>query len=221
MAGSNWTWASWGLDEVLSEFPGLRIRPERNHIALVGELEFRAEYQGHGIVEDRYKITITIPATFPGELPRAYEVGARIPRTFHTNPDRSLCLGSPFRLHAAIRRSPKLITFIRECVVPYLYAYSYWEAHGVLPFGELSHGNAGLFEDYMGILGVADRRLCLDLIALAGMKRRVANRHRCPCHSGRRLGRCHHRGVNRLRRLAHRSWFRAEHGSIRKAVSVR
>lgn len=207
-------WATWGLNEVLSEFPGLRIRLQNNCVLLAGELDFRAEYTGYGVIEDSYRVTITIPMTFPRQLPTVRVTDSRIPRTFHTNPDKSLCLGSPLRLHSVIRRKPQLIAFIKECVIPYLFTHSCWEKNHIMPFGELSHGNVGLIEDYMVILGITDHRHCVPLIGLAGEKKRLANRRSCPCGSGLRLGRCHHQGVNRLRRTAHRSWLRKEYKNL-------
>ena len=53
-----------------------------------------------------------------------------------------------------------------------------------------------------------------EFLCLTGMKKRVANKHPCPCGSGRRLGRCHCRRVNHLRRTIGRTWFRAEYQRV-------
>ena len=53
-----------------------------------------------------------------------------------------------------------------------------------------------------------------EFLCLTGMKKRVANKHPCPCGSGRRLGRCHCRRVNHLRRTIGRTWFQAEYQRV-------
>jgi len=40
------------------------------------------------------------------------------------------------------------------------------------------------------------------------MRKRHANKERCPCGSGDRVGWCHHRQLNRLRKRLGRYWFR-------------
>jgi len=106
---------------------------------------------------------------------------------------------------------PTLLTFIRKCVIPFLYGFSYFQKHGVLPFGELAHGLKGIRQDYASLFEVSNERAAEEMVRLASMKKRYANKRPCPCGSRRRVGKCHNRKINRLRRQLGRSWFREEY----------
>jgi len=210
----------WGLREVLREYPGLSLRPKgKGGAVLTGALEFSADYKRHEAITDAYEVEIHIDAAFPRRIPTATETGNRIRGGFHTNDDGTLCLGSPLRLQAAFRRRPTLLGFVENCLIPYLYGYSFLERHDHLPWGDLAHGYAGLIDEYKALLHVDDIEACLEMILLLGTKKRIANKRPCPCGSGLRVGRCHHRALNSLRKVASRSWFRGEHkrlgGSVR------
>jgi hypothetical protein len=94
--------------------------------------------------------------------------------------------------------STTLLAFLERCIVPYLYGFSYFERHGVMPFGELEHGRAGLLQDFAALFGVEEdaAEMC---VRLAAMPQRKANRHRCPCGSGLRVGECHNIRLNEIR----------------------
>jgi hypothetical protein len=61
---------------------------------------------------------------------------------------------------------------------------------------------------------VNNRKAVERMIYLAASEKRKANRHPCPCGSGRRVGKCHNLALNRLRRRLGRSWFRIEYEQI-------
>lgn len=199
----------WGLWELLTRYPGLSVRPSKEGVVIAGDLEFRAETP-QGAVEDVFEIEIRVASDFPRSIPDAYELGKRIPEDFHKHTEGSLCLGSPFSLRRLLNHSPKLLAFVERAVIPYLAGYAVFAKSGQLPFGELDHGVPGLLGEYKGILGLNDDKACVALLKLASLKKRIANKRTCPCGSGRRLGRCHHRAVNRLRHLGTRSWFAGE-----------
>lgn len=203
------------VEELRRQYPGLQLRPVNNgELRLAGALEFSAEAPGYAKLGDRYDLEIVVPEGFPKEPPLVREVGGRIPRTFHTNPDGTLCLGSPARLRLSLMRTPNLPGFVNHCVVPYLYGFTHLQRHGELPFGELAHGAAGLRQEFAGFFGVSSGRIAVELVGLAGMRKRVANKLPCPCGSRRRLGRCHHLAVNRLRTELGRKWLRRHSGQI-------
>jgi len=179
-------------------------------LLLTGTICFTATSPGLETITDAYQVSISVPPAFPRETPRVKEQGYRIDRAYHRLSDGSFCLGSPARLRLALATKPTLLGFINSCVIPYLYGYSFFERHGRPPFGELAHGDRGLIEDFMRIFGAASASACAGMLALTGMKKRVANKHRCPCGSGERLGRCHHLIVNRLRPQLGRGWCRAQ-----------
>jgi len=196
---------------VLEQYPGLSARPQKDRsLHLVGDLEFRASYKDLGVIEDSYGLRIEVPAEFPRVLPKVYDIGGKISRRFHTNSDGSLCLGSPIRLFMAIQHNRSLAAFVKKCLIPFLYTYSYRTQHGTLPFGELPHGDAGIIQDYMKLFCVETKSACLSMLALLGKKKRVANKLPCPCGSGIRVGRCHNKLLNRIRTIKPRSWFRGQ-----------
>src|SRR5262249_21268599 len=71
----------------------------------------------------------------------------------------------------------------------------------------------GIRQDYAALFGVQSEGAADEFVRLASLNKRAANQYLCPCGSNRRLGKCHHRQVNRLRARLGRSWFRAQmHG---------
>jgi hypothetical protein len=201
-----------GLGALLAAHPGLRAQPLVNgELRLCGEVEFDAEAPGHHRIADSFEIELLVPEEFPNELPSVRELTGRVPKSFHQHPnDGTLCLGSPTRQRLALVGNPTLLTFMTKCVIPYLYGFTHKQKHGTLPFGELGHGNAGLLADFAALFGVMPAS-AHEMVRLASLKRRIANKCPCPCGSGKRLGRCHNRRVNRLRDKLGRHWFRAEY----------
>lgn len=202
----------FGVEALLAAHPGLRAQPLVNgELRISGEIEFDAEAPGYNRIADSFEVELSVPPGFPDELPSVRDLTGRVPKSFHTHPsDGSLCLGSPTRQRMALVGNPTLLAFVTRCVIPYLYGFSHLERYGSLPFGELDHGNTGLRADFANLFGVTPAA-AVEMVRLASLKRRRANKARCPCGSGKRLGRCHHRRVNRIRDELGRSWFRAEH----------
>lgn len=198
----------WRVPELLRTYPGLRFHPTtEGFVTAAGSLSFSAESPGTERIEDSYEIEITIPARFPEHIPRVREMKGRIPPSFHTFKDGSLCLGSPTRLRLAVLGCPTLISFVERCVVPYLYGYSYFEKYGRMPFGELSH-EEGIRDDLAELFGV-ENDMVIGFVRLTAMKKGVANKQPCPCGSTLRLGKCHHNKINGLRKRLGRFWFRS------------
>jgi len=201
----------WGVDDLLDRYPGLAIVPgSSKELVLEGEITFCAAPRGGERICDTYLVRVAVPPSFPSNLPWAYELRGRVPQDFHVNPDNTLCLGSPLKLHLALYKDATLAGFLELCVVPFLYGVSYREKHGEPPFGELDHGDAGLMKEYMEHFCVSDKLAVVQMLQLCSMKKRVANKRPCPCNSGKRLGRCHHLALNFLRLRLGRSWFRRE-----------
>jgi hypothetical protein len=117
-------------------------------------------------------------------------------------------------LRLILSESPSIVRFVERSVIPYLYGYSYFEKHRVMPFGELEHGNEGIRQDLASLFGRNCEDTVDEFVRLAAMRRRHANKKPCPCGSHRRLGRCHHRRVNALRDRLGRHWF----GMVRQAL---
>jgi hypothetical protein len=197
----------WRLEELLVNQPGLRIIPSSADLVIAGRLEFTAEMSGKTRISDSYEIEIRIPDEFPQKIPVVFETKGRIPRQYHHLQDGSLCLGSETRLRFMLSGGLSLAAFVERCVIPYLYRYSHWKAYGEAPFEDLAHGVDGIKEDLRLLFGLGDAGDVLACVRLLGMKKRVANKEPCPCRSGSRVGRCHHRSLNVLRKRLGRYWF--------------
>ena len=211
----------WGLTDVLLENSGLRVVPGgAGQVVIAGELEIRATGPDDELIEDSYAIEMRIPRTYPSRgCPQVFETGGRIPQDYHRLTNGSLCLGAPTRLREVALRTPHIGDFIEEVVVPYLYGYSYFLRHKRMPFGELAHGEQGLAQDLLAMVGMPCGTNIDRLVEALSMPRRHANKLPCPCESGRRLGKCHSPSVNRLRDRLGRRWFATNRHSITDTVA--
>jgi len=208
-----------GLDEFLDEFPEFIQKPDGSRtLRLEGVLSRALQVEGFPTIESSYRLRIVVVDAFPGVAPAAFELGGKIPQNYHHLKSGALCLGAPIRMVLALRRDPTMLGFARTLLIPYLYGYSHFGEFGKEPWPGLGHDLIHVVGDYRRLLGVDTDRLGLDLLRMLGVKKRVANRRPCPCESGLRLGRCHHRRLNSLRTLRPRSWYRAHHQELEKAM---
>ena len=213
--------APLGLDNLFDRFPDLSIRPSNSlDLAIAGRIEFQTKHRDCGTIVESFDLEIRVPQKFPRILPTVFETKGRIPSTFHHNGNRELCLGSLLRLQLITHRNPTLLGFLEGCVIPYLINFAVSERTGKLPFGELEHGARGLLDDYRSILRAGSDQCCLGFLELLTIKKRVANKRLCPCGSGNRLGRCHHKHLNRLRRQAPRYQFRLILADLRRNLAA-
>jgi hypothetical protein len=128
--------------------------------------------------------------------------------SYHHLQDGSLCLGSETRLRLMLSERLSLVAFVERCVIPYLYRFSHLKMYGEAPFGDLDHGPSGIKKDLQLLFGLKQESEVLPFLRLLAMKKRHSNKQRCPCGSGERVGRCHHRLMNILRKRLGRYWFR-------------
>lgn len=200
------------LNKFLAAQPFMSIKPSKiDGLILEGDFSFSAQYEEYPLVNDRYKIRIEILNNFPFDIPTVIELEEKIPRNgnHHINPDRTLCLGSPLKLLALMRKKETLEGFIEYCLVPFLYAISLKRQYEIdFIFGELAHGNDGIVDEYSSIFNVSTKEEVENISIMLTLKKRVANKHPCPCGCGTRLGKCSLRfKINEYRKLAPRSWY--------------
>lgn len=209
----------WRLDELLIRYPDLRIEPSNERSTLItGCIAFRVIGPADEVIEDEYHVELRVSPQFPAIIPTARESHNRIPRDYHKLVDNYLCLGAPTGLRIRLALSPSLITFVDEFLVPYLAGYTHFARTGVMLFGELSHGEQGIREYLAELFHSRSALRAEEFVMLAAMKKRSANKHPCPCGSGRRLGKCHNRIVNAHRQKVGRTWFRAEYERVLKLL---
>ncbi len=208
--------AHWGCSEFLGGYPEMTLNPtESGGIRLSGLFRFAASCPSDkATIEDEFQIAIEVPQGFPRDIPVVFETGSRIPRLpeFHVNSDGSLCLGSPLRLLAIVRGCPSILGFVDRALVPFLFAVSKSLTSGrSFPFGELPHGAPGALADYQAMFGLTTASQVKQALWALSLKKRIANKHPCPCGCGLRLGKCRVRlELNPLRNAASRAWFARE-----------
>jgi hypothetical protein len=216
--------ASWHLAEALYLHPGLSLTPSVSSDVLIeGQLRCHRAGPNDVVIDEHYAVKIEVPRGFPRALPRVFETQGQVPKTFHRNPDGSLCLGSPIAIRLEIEEEPTVGGFIDRVIVPYLYSHAYYVRFGRMPFGELAHGATGLEDDVRRLFRLPGGTDAVEFLRLASLKRRYANKRRCPCRSGLRVGRCHAAAVHnarcRLGRLVCREEWKRIAGQ-RRAVGV-
>ena len=200
----------------------LRPRAEKPPL-LVGRFSFAASHSVAGEVTDTFDLEIEVPVAFPAVLPVVKETGGRIPKHADEHVNRTnetLCLGSPLRLRSIFSKDPTLTGFADRILVPYLYAQSRRRAGDkMFAFGELAHGLEGKLDDYVSLFGLKHHFQAIETLRLLGLKKRIANKHDCPCECRKRLGRCRFNvRVRETRRVANLDWFRREHREIPEAI---
>lgn len=203
---------AWDLDGLLMKYPGLRITPSASDaLSMSGPLGFRALGPRGEVVEDEYNVQITVSPRFPAITPTVWETNGRIPGDYHKLMGDGLCLGAPTALRIRLTMAPSLVIFVDEFVVPYLAGYTHFVATGIMLYGELAHGDQGIREFLAELFHSKSATRSEEFVWLASQMKRRANKYRCPCGSGRRLGKCHNRIINTHRRQMGRAWFASEY----------
>lgn len=208
------------FQDLYLNFPGFILEKKGEDAWQIrGKIRFSREYLKRR-VDDEYLVEILVLKDYPISLPKIFEIEGRIPIDFHRFQDEALCLGAPLEVKAKFRKRPTLLGYVDNCVIPYLYSYSYKCKFGKLPFGELSHGGKGLLEFYQNLFGIKDPRRVqrfLEILSLGNYQ----DRTRCPCGSGRRLRICHGSLIDKLLTLQGASEFNTEWNMIsRYLISI-
>ncbi len=200
------------LEEFLAEYKGMSLAPcKRNELSLKGKFSFTAAFEDSESLVDSYELNLLFNSKYPKSIPKVIEIGWIIPKIgdFHVNGDGSLCLGSPISIMKIIKKDPSLIGFVDSCLVPYLMQVSLKRRNGgKFILGELKHGEEGIVAEYGKIFSLSTEDQVRKAIKLLGQKKRIANKKKCPCGCGKRLGVCSlHSKLNEYRKVASRSWF--------------
>lgn len=177
----------FGLSKLTTLFPALRVETNgKNSFNIFGEIHVKASWGGF-TVNEYFSIRI-LAEDFPALPPICFELSEKN-TTYHVNPQKNLCLGSPRVLHEEIVAQPDIVFFINKFIIPFFFSFRYYEKYGESPFGELAHGGNGIFPRYREILRVSDTAICIFLTY--GTKFLYRGHHFCPCGSGLALRKCH------------------------------
>jgi hypothetical protein len=178
------------FDELVHVYSGLALSQDAPGRWVVrGDLHFSATFEAVTI-EDTFVILLLLPRDYPSSPPMIQETGGRIPRDFHTDPNGNLCLGAPVAVRARFLQNPRLLPFVNDLVVSFLFSFCYFQEHGRMPFGELSHGGKGILEYYQDLFHVKDHLATLGLLKILADDS-YRGHFACPCGSGANLRRCH------------------------------
>lgn len=213
------------LEMFLEKYPQMSLAPSNKDEHIVqGVLSLDIMDDQYGMIKDDFFIKIVIPENFPEDIPTVYELGDRFPKTpdYHTYPDASLCLGSKMSLKKRIKETPTLEGFIHCCVVPYFYAIAlYLQGKERFVFGELSHGLAGIIQDYMEVFELSSIEQVIKLLEILSLKSNQGNKKECPCGCNRVVTKCSfHKKVVEYRNAMTRKEYEEERELISLAYDI-
>lgn len=164
---------------------------DNNGLVVSGLLDFTAEPEGFAPITECFAIAMSIPGTYPEELPKLKETGGRVEQGYsHVFLDGSLCLGVPVEIRRAFSLQPSLLGFVNRLVIPFFYGFCHWKQFGDHPFGEHAHNGKGILEYYKEALNLAKEESAIAFL-LHLFQHGYRGHHECPCGSGKKLRKCH------------------------------
>jgi len=195
--------------------PGLKPELRDGVLVLRGRLLVDRKYQGVRLGGE-FQVEIIIPEGYPADLPEARLTDNSISRIMsrrslkskedlHVQLDNALCLCAPAKARALFPNGANLRGY-EELLSNFLYGLRYYEEFGRWPWGEHSHGLAGLLEScaerVLDPKEEVDRinQICGNTDIFSVPDERLGRR-RCVCGSGREFQRCHPEALRGLRCL--------------------
>lgn len=148
-----------------------------------------------------FAIRIEVSNRYPNLEPKVFEVDGRIPRCpdRHINGDGDCCV-TVWEHWLATSADHSIGSFINGPLNEYFLGQFWFEKTGTWPFGERSHGDAGMEEAYADALGVANRREAL-IYHLRLLSQEWPKGHwACPCGGGKIVRHCHREELMSLHR---------------------
>jgi hypothetical protein len=155
-----------------------------------------------GSTLDTFDIEITIPETYPRDLPDTREVGGRLPWTAerHVFSNGVCCVIHPADQWRVFPKGSSFDAYLNGPLHNYFLGQCYFEEFGDWPFGEWAHGPAGTIEYYQELLGIEDVTAIIGFIRVLASNRLKAH-WPCPCGSGKKIKRCCSRQIRELRSM--------------------
>jgi hypothetical protein len=184
--------------EVQSQYPNLHFYREEDLVFVRGSFPLLQA----GRVLDRFNIEIELPRNRPDDIPVIREKSGRIPRTSdnHINvASGDICLFVPEERWRLFPVGSGLIDFLNGPVRNYFVGFALKELGEPWPFGERSHGKAGIIEYYSELLSTSDEHVIRRYIQC--LSKKSFKRHwPCPCGSGKKIRNCHAAEIQELRK---------------------
>lgn len=180
--------SGYEIKKIQELYPKLQIIFKR-YIEISGTIDFTKQMEGFLPITDSYSVKIFISRDFPNEVPIVIETNNKT-KGFHTNYDKTLCLGYTEELKIRLYHNPSVIFFINDILVPFLYKCSYVKKYEIVPGGELPHYTEGVKVYFKETLGEENVDLIYKFFKLS--KNNFIKGHRfCPCGSGKKIRNCH------------------------------
>jgi hypothetical protein len=174
---------------VVAHQPELAITTRGDSIVLTGPFVISG---GDGPF-DSYEVEVVIKAGFPAEEPVVFETGGRIPREIdrHIFPRTGACCVGVWGEWLFGPNELTIKIFLAVIMHDYFVSQTYFDLKGVWPFGERSHGLAGVIESYADLLGVQNNVAVVSSHFRLLSQKQIKGHARCPCGSGKRVRNCH------------------------------
>ena len=176
-------------------YPTLALHDNEGTSYIEGVIQLEHE----GLCFESFLVHIDLPEGYPYELPRAFEIGGRIPRNpdHHVNADGSLCLGVPDQLWLEMKGHFEIGPFIERLLRPFLIGISEKLRTGKWLGAERSHGANGICEFYGTFIDTAAPAHVMALLRLL-QKKDLKGHWLCPCGRGKVLRHCHGHSIRDL-----------------------
>lgn len=197
--------------EVTDKYDGLtRLVEGKTEVVLSGNLVFEADAPGLPLISESFEVELSIPPDYPQHLPSVREIAGKLdPKFEHLYPNGQFCLAVPVEERRLFNAMPSMLGFVDNLVIPYLYSYCHHLQYGTYPFGDRSHGYAGIVNHYQDMLGIVDEFKILALL-VGLLNHGYHGHHSCACGSGKAVRRCHGEHIQLLMHTHTKETLRAD-----------
>lgn len=178
------------IQEVLNLFPKLKGYKENGKDVLEGIIEI---IDSEGFIWDSFQVKIKITDEYPYRFPLLFEIGDRIPKIadWHIYTNQACCLTVEPNERLVCKKGIRLITYIREWVIPYLANQAYRIKFGHYAGSEYSHGVGGNIEYFKELFNEGSLPRVLDYLKYAITNPKPQRTSECFCGSGIKYRKCH------------------------------
>ena len=172
------------FDNIKKKNPYLILNKEKNQIT--GEIHIECLCRDE-FIKNKYEIKIV---NLTGHVPSVYETGGKIVKEYHhLYSDGRLCLATDLEQELFLK-DHQMSEWFEEYVKKFFVSYDFYMKYQVFPFGELSHGNEGVYEfvaELFNVNDVATAKRFSEIICTHNYRGHLE----CPCGSGKKIRKCH------------------------------
>jgi len=189
--------------ELNEKYKYLIWTPVKDGYCIEGTISLSAQHRNVSL-QIEYHVRIDIPKDYPRTIPVCYEIGNKIEPSYHQYQNGRLCLGVDTNQYMKFRSNQRLLGFVNDLLIPYLFGYEYFVTFGITaPWSEERHNAPGLVDYYSGYFeNVSSISQLLHLLMYTIVLRNVyLPNNPCPCGSGKHVRLCHKDKVLQLRKL--------------------